>query len=202
VIDPADGSRTVALDVSNYRFPSEREFNERLAASCAIFLVDGRAADATIRGLKVAQTSGAVTVLDAGAVRPRMREMLALIDYAIVSSDFADTFAPGAPPDRLAAALVKAGAGVGVVTAGEKGAYFDGKEGAGFIPAVQIGRIVDSTGAGDVFHGGFIFGLLEGWVIERRIRFAGAAAALSTQKLSGRFGIPSLKEVDDLLAVL
>ena len=52
---------------------------------------------------------------------------------------------------------------------------------------------VDTTGAGDVFHGGFIYGLLQNWEVEEILRFANAVAALKCQDLGGRKGIPYLK---------
>lgn len=193
-IDQGDGSRTVALDVSRYRFPEAAEFDASLVKEARVFMVDGRAADASIKGLEVARKAGVVTVLDAGAVRPRFSEMLSLVDYAIVSWDLADTFAPGADPVKLTHLLTKAGARNAVVTVGERGAYFCGDEGEGFVKGVPSDKVVDTTGAGDVFHAGFVYGLLQGWKIEARLHFAAAAASLSTRKLSGRYGIPELSE--------
>ena len=68
---------------------------------------------------------------------------------------------------------------------------------SGLIPGFAV-KPFDTTGAGDVFHAGFIHGLLEEWELERSLRFAAAAAALSTRKLSGRGGIPELMEVNKL----
>jgi len=59
--------------------------------------------------------------------------------------------------------------------------------------------VVDTTGAGDVFHGGYIYGLLQGWDIKKVVRFASAFAALKCRKPGGRSGIPSLTEVDAFL---
>jgi len=61
--------------------------------------------------------------------------------------------------------------------------------------------VVDTTGAGDVFHGGYIYGLLQQWNIQKVVRFASAFAALKCTKLGGRAGIPSLKDVDQLLTL-
>jgi sugar/nucleoside kinase (ribokinase family) len=60
-------------------------------------------------------------------------------------------------------------------------------------------RAVDTTGAGDVFHAGFIYGLLENWEIEEILRFANAVAAFKCQDLGGRKGIPTLDEVQKFL---
>ena len=55
-------------------------------------------------------------------------------------------------------------------------------------------KAVDTTGAGDVFHGAFIFGVLKGWDIERICVFSNAVAALKCRRLGGRAGIPDLAE--------
>jgi ribokinase len=66
------------------------------------------------------------------------------------------------------------------------------------MPAFQI-EAVDTTGAGDVFHGGYIFGLLQGWDLERVVRFASAVAAIKCRQMGGRTGIPRLDEVMQFL---
>ncbi|MGZ3559723.1 MAG: carbohydrate kinase family protein, partial [Thermodesulfobacteriota bacterium] len=61
-------------------------------------------------------------------------------------------------------------------------------------------KAVDTTGAGDVFHSGFIYGLLQNWKAEEILRFANAAAALKCKELGGRKGIPTLEEVQRFLS--
>ncbi|MDP8228757.1 MAG: PfkB family carbohydrate kinase [Candidatus Electryoneaceae bacterium] len=194
-IDPKDGSRTIALDVSRFKWMTPDQLDDRLPKRCKLFLTDGRATDATLKALKIARKAGVTTVLDIGATRPRLDEMLPLIDYAVVSQDLADGFAPGASPDQLSHRLIEAGTGTAVVTMGKNGTiWFDGSNG-GHIPSFPVSRIVDTTGAGDIFHGAFIYGLLQDWALDHSIRFAGVAAALSCRKLSGMMSIPSLEEV-------
>jgi len=65
-------------------------------------------------------------------------------------------------------------------------------------PAFKI-HAVDTTGAGDVFHGGYIYGLLQGWDIKVTVLFASALAAMKCLEIGGRSGIPILKEVMDFL---
>jgi sugar/nucleoside kinase (ribokinase family) len=59
--------------------------------------------------------------------------------------------------------------------------------------------VVDTTGAGDVFHAGFIYGLLQNWGLEKILQFANAVAALKCRELGGRKGIPTLREVQEFL---
>jgi sugar/nucleoside kinase (ribokinase family) len=61
-------------------------------------------------------------------------------------------------------------------------------------------KALDTTGAGDVFHGGFIYGLLQNWEVEKTLRFANAVAALKCLDLGGRRGIPTLEKTQPLMA--
>jgi sugar/nucleoside kinase (ribokinase family) len=66
------------------------------------------------------------------------------------------------------------------------------------MPAFTV-EAVDTTGAGDVFHAGYIYGLLQEWDLERVLRFASAMAALTCKKVGGRTGAPGLGEVVEFL---
>jgi sulfofructose kinase len=66
-------------------------------------------------------------------------------------------------------------------------------------PAFRV-PVVDTTGAGDIFHAGFIYGLLQGWPLERQLDFACAAAALNCMASGARGGIQSRETVEDLMA--
>ncbi len=66
------------------------------------------------------------------------------------------------------------------------------------MPSFRLDAI-DTTGAGDVFHGGYIFGILKGWSLQDTLRFATAFAALKCREVGGRKGIPTLSEVMDFI---
>ena len=61
-------------------------------------------------------------------------------------------------------------------------------------PAYEVDT-VDTTGAGDVYHGAYLYAAIQGWPIERCLRFASVAAALKCRMLGGRAGIPTVEEV-------
>lgn len=196
-IDRRNGVRTVALDTTGSTPIGPREADLSHLRGCRVLLCDGRAADTTIIALRTARRQGIITVLDAGAVRPRFTEILKLTDYAAVSSDLADTFAPGASPLELARLLVRSGARNAVVTCGRRGAVWCGEVGTGKVGGYRV-RAVDTTGAGDVFHAGVVFGLLTNMGWKTTLRFAVIAAALSCRRLSGLMGIPRLSEVQSV----
>src|SRR5262249_26131962 len=67
------------------------------------------------------------------------------------------------------------------------------------VPAFPV-KAVDTTGAGDAFHGGFVYGLLAGFSVEETLRFAHAVAGLKCRAVGARTGLPALAEVNALLA--
>jgi sulfofructose kinase len=85
------------------------------------------------------------------------------------------------------------------VTLGHHGALALDGDRAIHVPAFRINPI-DTTGAGDVFRGGFIYGYLQGWPTEQVLRFANAAAAVSCTRLGALAGVPDLGEVETMLA--
>jgi sulfofructose kinase len=87
-------------------------------------------------------------------------------------------------------ALVAATLGAGGALACERGAFH-------FAPSLRV-PVVDTTSAGDLFHAGCLYGLLQGWDVPRSLGFAAAAAALECTGLGGRAAIPSLERVLDL----
>jgi sugar/nucleoside kinase (ribokinase family) len=85
------------------------------------------------------------------------------------------------------------------VTLGDKGAVALDDTGIHRSPAFAV-NVVDTTGAGDVFRAGFIYAFLKGWATPDTLRFANAAAAASCTRLGALDGIPSLEEVESVIA--
>ena len=93
----------------------------------------------------------------------------------------------------------KLGIRVLTITLGGKGSLTASKDGYMHIPAFKV-EAADTTGAGDVFHGGYIYGLLKGWSLRDTVIFASALAAMKCTKIGGRTRIPGLSEVMNFLA--
>src|SRR5204863_4821489 len=117
-------------------------------------------------------------------------ELLGLVDYLIASSDFAED------PAVLAA---RYGCPVVGITRGGDGAVFVDRGKLIQSPASEV-PVLDTTGAGDVFHGAFIYGLLQNWPLEEIVRFAHATAAIKCMHIGARRGIPRLSEVQEFLS--
>ncbi len=118
-IDSKDkGTRTVALDISRFTQPSEDELDERLVLNCSALLVDGRAADACLKALRIAKGKGIFTFLDTGSVRPHFKEILKLTDFAIVSHELVKNFFSNYSLKDAAGVLMDEGARYVIITTG------------------------------------------------------------------------------------
>lgn len=178
---------------------AEKEIPASLVAQSKILLLDGLHLDAAVAAARLARRHGVTTVLDGGTFRPGTERLLPLIDHLVVSSRFASQVCDRESSDRVLEHLLSWGAQVAVVTRGAEGCLFRQCDGAIVSqPAFSV-KAVDTTGCGDVFHGGYVFGLLRGWPLPRVVRFASACAALKTRELGGRTAIASLEEVEAFL---
>jgi sulfofructose kinase len=157
-------------------------------------LVDGRAPAPQIIAAERAKGLGLTVILDARHLGPGMGELLDLCDVVIGNERFAAEFSHSADMKRSLRELTKMGPRMAVITLGEEGAI--GLEGETLVrqPALEI-DVLDTTGASEVFRGGFIYGLLRGWALDRCLPFANAAAGLNCRHLGGLGGIPSMSEV-------
>jgi sulfofructose kinase len=142
---------------------------------------------------------GVTTVLDAElGGREALSELLKLTDYAIFSSPALEEFASDATREKKLKRVAQLGPRHAGVTLGSDGyAWLEG--GASFsCPAFAV-DVVDTTGAGDVFHGAFTLALVEGRATADCARMACAAAALKCMRLGARAGLPTRKELATFL---
>ena len=106
---------------------------------------------------------------------------------------------PNVSPEIALDQLASYGIKTCAVTMGEEGVIVQ-QDGQKFHwPSFSV-EVVDTTGAGDAFHAGFIYGLLQEWSLERIVQFASAVAALNCMHLGGRTGLPDLPTVEQFLS--
>jgi len=129
---------------------------------------------------------------------PETVELVREVDVLISGSGFARSLTGEDDPRRAAEAVLAVGPRLVVETDGENGCLTTTADQHFHTPAFAV-EVVDTTGAGDVFHGAYLVGLLRGWDLRTVARFASAAAALSCTKLGGRHGIPTSAEVEAFL---
>ena len=166
---------------------------------CRALHVDGHQSDAAIFYARTCRAAGILTSLDGGGLRSNTHELLAFIDVAIVAERLCEQMA--LTPSEMLAYLKARGCRVGGVTLGESGLLWYGESGTirslGAL-SVPPHRVVDTSGAGDVFHGAYVFSYLarpdRSW--DEHFRFARAAAAYKIQHLGNEAGLPTLADIE------
>jgi ribokinase len=160
--------------------------------------------EAARRGRELARRAGVTTILNPAPAARVDDSLYALCDYVTPNETEASTIT-GLPIDNLdqaraaGDALLQRGAGVAVITLGEKGALYHRAGESIYVPAFPVDFIVETTGAGDAFNGGFAVALAEGQKPIDAVRFACATAALSVGKAGTAPSMPSRAEIDQLL---
>ncbi|MGQ9493439.1 MAG: carbohydrate kinase family protein [Anaerolineae bacterium] len=163
--------------------------------STARFLhLDGHHIGAAIQAAQCMHEAGGTVVLDANRPRPHLDELLPWVDVLITNAYFLSAYTGQQNLDQAAQLLLQNGVRIVVTTLGERGCKCFTSEGQSYLPGFSV-PIVDTTGAGDAFHGAFIYGLLHDWPLEQTASFANAVAALNCTALGGRAALPRLEQV-------
>ncbi|MFN2225099.1 MAG: carbohydrate kinase family protein [Anaerolineae bacterium] len=160
--------------------------------------LDGQFLPAAVQAARWARQAGVKVCFDGNHPRPGLEALLPLVDWLVVAEPFPAAQTGLEEPGQAARALLDLGPELVVVTLGEQGCAVWTQEEHLRVPGFRVDA-VDTTGAGDAFHGAFLYGMLQGWDLRRVATFANAAAALNCQTLGGRRGLPGRAEVDDLL---
>lgn len=162
-------------------------------------LLDGHDVPVSVAAARVAREAGVPVVLDAEKVQEGTLELLPLCDHIVAASGFVRQLAPERDPREGAKAIFdRFSPRTAVVTLGDRGAVgFDGGT-LLHAPAIRV-KAADTTGAGDIFHAGFLFALLSGKPFPEILAFSNAAAGLSCRKMGGRAAIPSLEEIAEAI---
>lgn len=197
-VDKNTGKRTVALDRTKMKQVEPKELDSLNKISFRYLHLDGRDMKANIYLAQEASKDGSEVILDVGSLREGIDNLFPLVDHLVVSRKFAYDYTKSGDLSKACSELKQIGFKSVVITLSEKGCLWSDSNKVNYFPGFKI-DVVDTTGAGDVFHGAFIFGLLKKWKMKKTIEFASACAALKCRKLGGREGIPSLKEVRNFL---
>jgi len=172
----------------------------RIGEASAV-MSDLRWVEGTRAAFAAARVQGVRTILDADlGGGGDLREFLGLADYAIFSGPALDAFVPGEDDPARLARVLEMGVTHAGVTRGPKGYFWAGKTGdTGHQPAFDL-EVVDTTGAGDAFHGAFAWALAQGRPVPECARIAAAVSALKCRRLGARSGLPTRAELDSFLS--
>lgn len=165
---------------------------------CRALHVDGHQPDAAIHYARTCRAAGILTSLDGGGLRANTHDLLAFIDVAVVAERLCEQMKM--TPGEMLTYLRSRGCRVGGVTLGEKGLlWYDETRAEHHMPALKVPleKILDTNGAGDIFHGAYIYDALArpdaGW--EEHFLFARAASAHAIQHLGNEDSLPTLLEI-------
>ena len=156
--------------------------------------LDGRDMPATMKLARWGKKIGALISFDIGSIRNDVSEVFPLVDHLVVADGYAFPFTGRKNARRAIDILRRHCQGSIVVTEGIKGST--GFENGSFFkqPAYKV-KNVDTTGAGDAFHTGYIYALLKGLSMPERLRYGAATAALKCTRPGGRSGAPNLSNL-------
>jgi ribokinase len=166
--------------------------------SARVLHLDGQFMPAALQAARWAQEAGVKVCFDGNHVRPGLGELLPLVDWLVVAQPFPRDSTGLAEEEAAARNLLELGAEILVVTQGKRGCQM-WTPGATFqVPGFHV-EAIDSTGAGDAFHGAFIYAMLQGWDLRQVARFANAVAAINCRTLGGQRGLPALADAKAFL---
>jgi sulfofructose kinase len=163
----------------------------------SVLLVDGHQPALSAQLIKQAKRLGITTILDAGSLKPGTRQFMTEVDYLAASEKFARQLTQQDNPELALQQMSSLAPNV-IITLGERGLIWAQGNNTGSLSAFIVNTI-DSTGAGDAFHGGLAaaFAMQKSW--NDALVFASAVAALCCTKVGARPGMPSYTEVAEFL---
>jgi sulfofructose kinase len=198
LVDESTGERTVLWHRDPGLDIPENDIAPDLLTARVVHLddVDERAA---IQTAQMATARGITVTSDLDRVTDHTAELVASVSIPIFAEHVPPTLTGERDPERALRKLRKQHAGLLCVTLGTAGSMALDGDRLIHVPAFTV-HAVDTTGAGDVFRAGFVYGFLAGWPTLDILKFANAAAAVSCTRLGAMSSAPALSEVEQMLA--
>lgn len=193
------GRRSIFWKPGTYERMVPGDVDLEALTDCKCLLVDHHHLSAATDAARCARSKGIPVVADIERVQPRAVEFLEAVEVPILPRGFVRQLSGEDDLDRAARYIQSLGPKTVLITCGDEGvlAYTEGER--LHQPAYCVEPVVDTTGAGDVFHGAFAYGLALGYDLPRNLGFAGAVAALSCCALGGRGALPTMEQAKGLL---
>jgi sugar/nucleoside kinase (ribokinase family) len=198
LVDEHSGERIVLWDRHDRLRLRDRELPPEAIAAARVVHVDDVDQDAAIRAAGMARDAGTPVTSDIDRVTDRTSELVAAVTFPMFAEHVPPALTGVSDPAGALRALRRSHDGILCVTLGIQGAMALDGDRLIHMPAFGVDA-VDTTGAGDVFRGSFIYGYLKGWPLEATMRFANAAAAVSCTRLGAMASVPSLEEAERFL---
>ncbi len=196
IANTSNGSRTILTSIAGRKeHPTRISINDTFD----YIVLDGDEAEEAKKVLS--NNPEAISILDAGNLREGTVELSYLVDYLVCSHDYAEDYTNMKMNyddiDSIIAIYEKMRESYNnniIITLEAKGCFFEQNGEYKIVPSIKINP-VDSTGAGDIFHGAFTYFLANGYPLEEVLRLANITGALSVEKLGSRYSMADLKDV-------
>ncbi|MCY4063898.1 MAG: carbohydrate kinase family protein [Chloroflexi bacterium] len=198
LVHEASGDRSIISRPPTGRPISAGEIARADITDARVLFVD-TLNEATLQAARWAREAGTKVLLDPALPYAEIKPLLNYVDVPIVPEYWARALMPNEAPAAVAERLRDEGAEIAVVTLGERGAIVAWEAGTQAFTAYPV-DVVDTTGAGDAYHGAFLYALLQDWELPRMARFASAVGSLNCRALGGRNALPTREEVDQFMA--
>lgn len=200
ILVDAEGERTVLCRRDERLLLKPSDLDPTWIVNARALHVDGYETAAATVATGWARAAGIPVIADLDEMYDGVDQLIENIDYLIVSRDFPCRLMGDADLERaLQRMQSRYGCRLTAATLGRDGVLaWDGKR-ILHTPTFRV-PVVDTTGAGDIFHAGFIYGLLQGWPLEKQLEFACGAAALNCMASGARGGIRKVRVIEELMA--
>ena len=207
-VDDATGDNAIIISpgVAATISPQDVAAHDAALAGAKVFVTQlEQPLDAAQYALRRARDGGAITILNPAPASDLTDDMVALCDFLTPNESEAEaltgiTVVTPADAEKAARVLIKRGAGAVIVTLGAQGCLYHDGHSAQHFPALAVGPVVETAGAGDAFTGGLATGLAEGMTATDAIRLAMATAAISVTRPGTAPSMPTRGEIDGVLA--
>ncbi len=184
---------------------SDVESNAQVISNAQVFMTQlEQPIPAAIRALEIAKAAGVTTIFNPAPAAPLDDSIYRLCDYVTPNESEASmltgvTVTDLASARKAAYVLLAKGAGAALITLGGQGSLLHSRDQSIHIPIFSAGKVIDTTGAGDAFNGGFAAALARGETPEAAARFGSATAGISVTRLGTAPSMPHLDEINALL---
>jgi ribokinase len=187
--EPAPARRTIFYQMPTGEPLRPEEINTNILLKSQALHTDGLFTEASLFACRKAKEAGIPVIVDAGTLRDGMLEMAKLSDCFVTSEVFSSAFAE--TPAETCRKLAGIGVRLAGVTLGKRG-YIALTEGRFIEKEAYPADAIDTTGCGDIFHAGLIYGILRRWNAEQCLDLGAWAAARVSEQMGGRSGIPDI----------
>lgn len=189
-----NGDRTIVLDRHPRLFIRPGDINLKRLPRPRLILIDGRHVEADTKLARWGKKVGARVMLDIGSVRNPVDDLFPYVDVLVCADEYARNHFKTRLIIKAAREFKSSGIPEVVVTSGISGSFGIDADGREHSQRAYKVKSIDATGAGDVYHGAYLFGIHKGWDMARKMQFASAAAALKCRRPGARMGIPTLRQ--------